>query len=146
MAPAPGPRRTCRPPRATVLLGGDPECLVLAAVTNDMAVASNEIFGPVAPVLRAADEEEALRIANDTEYGLSSAVFSADGERAPAFADRIETGMTHINDSPVVDMPNTPFGGEKNSGLGRYGTHALLDELTRQHWLSVQHTRPAYPF
>ncbi|MEU4348212.1 aldehyde dehydrogenase family protein [Streptomyces sp. NPDC023838] len=136
---------------ATTLLGGDPEGLVLpphvlADVTNDMAVACNEIFGPVAPVIRAADEEEALRIANDTEYGLSSAVFSADGERALAFAHRIEAGMTHINDSPVVDMPNTPFGGDKNSGLGRFGTHALLDELTRQHWISVQHTRPAYPF
>ncbi|MFE9629010.1 aldehyde dehydrogenase family protein [Streptomyces sp. NPDC006527] len=136
---------------ATTLLGGSPEGLVLpphvlADVSNDMAVASNEIFGPVAPILRATDDEEALRIANDTEFGLSSAVFSTDGERALAFAHRIEAGMSHINDSPVVDMPNTPFGGEKNSGLGRYGTPALLDELTRQHWISVQHTRRTYPF
>ncbi|MEV5384440.1 aldehyde dehydrogenase family protein [Streptomyces sp. NPDC052721] len=136
---------------ATTLLGGSPEGLVLPPhiltdVTNDMAVASNEIFGPVAPILRATDEDDALRLANDTEYGLSSAVFSGDGERALAFAHRVEAGMTHINDSPVVDMPNAPFGGEKNSGLGRYGTHALLDELTRQHWISVQHTARTYPF
>ncbi len=86
--------------------------VVLSNVTNDMPVAREEVFGPVAPLLRFHDEDEAIRIANDTEYGLSSAVFTRDAERGVRLAKRIQAGMTHVNDWPVDDEPNTAFGGE----------------------------------
>ncbi|CDR13124.1 aldehyde dehydrogenase family protein [Streptomyces iranensis] len=119
---------------------------VFTSVTEDMAIGRDEIFGPIVPIISVSDDEEALRVANDTEYGLSSAVFTSDAERGLAFAHRIEAGMTHINDMPVVDLANMPFGGEKNSGLGRFGGDALIDELTRRHWISVQHQPRRYPF
>jgi aldehyde dehydrogenase (NAD+) len=119
--------------------------IVLAHVTNDMPAAHEEIFGPVAPVIRFDGEEEAIRIANDTEYGLSSAVFTRDGERAMRVARRIEAGMTHINDWPVNDEAHMAFGGEKASGLGRFGGRWALEELTTVHWISVQETRRHYP-
>lgn len=106
----------------------------------------SEIFGPIAPILRAADEEEALRMANDTEFGLSSAVFSSRLDRAERFAQRIEAGMTHINDMTANDFANMPFGGEKDSGLGRFGAEGLINDLTTEHWLSVQHIPRQYPF
>jgi len=80
---------------------------------NSMACAREEVFGPVVTVIEARDEEHALGIANDTEYGLSSAVFTRDGERGVRFALRVRAGMTHVNDAPVNDEPNTAFGGEK---------------------------------
>jgi acyl-CoA reductase-like NAD-dependent aldehyde dehydrogenase len=86
-----------------------------------MAIAQDEIFGPIAPIIKVKDEAEALRVANRTEYGLSSAVFTRDHERGVKFALRVEAGMTHVNDHTVNDAPTGPFGGEKNSGLGRFG-------------------------
>jgi aldehyde dehydrogenase (NAD+) len=100
----------------------------------------------VATVIRARDEEEALRIANDTELGLSSAVFTGDVERGVRFALRVEAGMTHVNDQPVNDEANTAFGGEKDSGLGRFGGDWAIEEFTTDHWVSVQHGRREYPF
>ncbi|BBX18644.1 aldehyde dehydrogenase [Mycolicibacterium duvalii] len=136
---------------AEVVLGGDPfgptgQCLpphVLTG-TNDVATAREEVFGPVMTVIRADGEEDALRIANDTEYGLSSAVFSRDVERAVRFGRRIEAGMTHINDAPVNDDANTAFGGEKDSGIGRFGGQWAIDEFTTDHWVSVQHAPRTY--
>ncbi|MDD4867082.1 MAG: aldehyde dehydrogenase family protein [Mycobacterium sp.] len=96
-----GPTGLAMPPH--VLLGG-----------NDTATAREEVFGPVMTVIRAGDEAEALRLANDTPYGLSSAVLSSDVERAVRFARRVEAGMTHVNDSPVNDDANTAFGGERH--------------------------------
>ncbi len=119
---------------------------VFVDVANDSPLAQSEIFGPVAPIIKARDEAEALAFANATEYGLSSAVFSRDEGRALAFAQRIDAGMTHINDISVNDDPNTMFGGEKNSGLGRFGGEWIVAELTADHWISVQHTPRAYPF
>ncbi|MCG7594973.1 aldehyde dehydrogenase family protein [Mycobacterium sp. PSTR-4-N] len=131
---------------AQLLTGGDPFgptglCLpphVLSA-GNDVATAREEVFGPVITVIRADDEEDALRIANDTEYGLSSAVFSRDVGRAERFARRIQAGMTHVNDSPVNDDANTAFGGVKGSGIGRFGGQWAVDEFTSDHWISIQH-------
>ena len=136
---------------ARLLLGDPVEGLimpprVLDGVTQTMKIARTEIFGPVATILRAKDDSDAIRIANDTEYGLTSGVLCRDLGRAMAIAKRIEAGMTHINDIPAVDMPNMPFGGEKNSGIGRFGTRDVLDEFTTQHWISVQHAPSAYPF
>jgi aldehyde dehydrogenase (NAD+) len=81
-----------------------------------VATAKEEVFGPVITIIPAAGEQDALRIANDTEYGLSSAVFTRDAERGAAFALSVQAGMTHVNDSPVNDDTNTAFGGVKASG------------------------------
>jgi aldehyde dehydrogenase (NAD+) len=105
-----------------------------------MAAACNEHFGPIAPVVPFADEEEAVELANDTEYGLAGSVF---GERddAEAVADRIDHGMVHVNDEPHV-----PFGGMGASGFGRYNGEYILDELTETKWISVQRESRDYPF
>lgn len=125
------------------LVGGDPEGLVLpphvfADVTNDMPIAANELFGPIAPILRARGEEDALRLANDTAYGLSSSVFTRDLDRGTRFARRIEAGMAHVNDQPVNDLPNNPFGGEKNSGIGRFGGEWAVQAFTIDQWVTLQ--------
>lgn len=111
---------------------------VFSEVTNDSDFAQNEIFGPVAPLIRAASEAEALAFANDTEFGLSSAVFTANEARGLTFAQRIEAGMTHINDITVHDYPHVMFGGEKNSGLGRFNGRWIVEEFTTDHFISIQ--------
>lgn len=112
--------------------------------TNGVATAAEEVFGPVATVIRADGEDDAVRIANDTEYELSSAVFSRDVERAVRVATRLDAGMTHVNDTTINDEPNTAFGGEKNSGIGRFGGEWAIEEFTTDHWISVQHTPRQY--
>ena len=79
-------------------------------------------------------------------YGLSSAVFTRDEGRGLRFALRMEAGMTHINDQTVNDLPNSPFGGEKNSGIGRFGGNWAIEEFTTDHWITVQHTPRTYAF
>lgn len=125
------------------LAGGEPEGLVLpphvfAGVRNDMPLAANELFGPIAPILKVDGEEEALRVANDTPYGLSACVFTADLDRGSRFARRIEAGMAHVNDHPVNDLPNNPFGGEKNSGIGRFGGEWAVQAFTTDQWVTLQ--------
>ncbi|PRX46577.1 4-hydroxybenzaldehyde dehydrogenase [Prauserella shujinwangii] len=137
---------------ADLLLSGEPggptgQVLpphVLAG-SNDVATAAEEVFGPVATIVRADDEIHALQLANDTEYGLSSAVFTEDVERGVAFALRVRAGMTHVNDTTINDEPNTAFGGEKASGVGRFGGAWAIEEFTTDHWVSVQHTRRDLP-
>ncbi|WP_295485266.1 aldehyde dehydrogenase family protein [uncultured Pseudomonas sp.] len=119
---------------------------VFADVTADMEIAREEIFGPLVGIQRARDEAHALTLANDSEFGLSSAVFSGDLERATRFARRIKAGMTHVNDIPVNDEAHAPFGGEKNSGLGRFNGEWAIEEFTTDHWISVQSTPRTYPF
>lgn len=136
---------------ARQVLGGEGSGLslpphVFADVTNDMPIAKHETFGPVAPIIRVNGEAEALRVANETPFGLSSAVFTRDEARGLRFALGVEAGMTHINDSSVDDTPTGPFGGEKNSGIGRFGGEWILQEFTRDHWITAQHTRREYPF
>lgn len=133
------------------LVGGEPRGLlrpphVFANVTNDMDLAREEIFGPVAPVIRARGENEAPRIANDTEHGLSGAVFTSDLERGARFALQLQIGMVHVNDQPVNDLPNSPFGGEKNSGIGRFNGHWAIEVFTTDQWLTVQHGPRRYPW
>jgi aldehyde dehydrogenase (NAD+) len=135
---------------ARVLLRGVPRGLVLppivlANVTNHMPTAKEEVVGPVASLMRFTSEEEVIRIANDTEAGLSSAVFTHDVERGVRVAKRLQVGMTHINDWPVNDEANTAFGGEKESGLGRFGGEWAIAELTTDHWISVQDRPRRYP-
>ncbi|KIH97998.1 aldehyde dehydrogenase [Streptomonospora alba] len=121
-----------------------PPHLVLGG--NDVATAAEEVFGPVSTVVRARGEEHALQLADATEYGLSSAVYTGDAERGVRFAQRVEAGMTHVNDTTVNDEPNTAFGGEKASGIGRFGGEWAIEEFTRDHWVSVQHTYRNLPF
>lgn len=133
------------------LLGEAPSGLVLPPqvfvdVANESELAQTELFSPIAPLIRASDEADALRMANQTEFGLSSAVFTQDAARGLRFAQGIEAGMTHINDISPNDDPNTMFGGEKNSGLGRFNSDWIIQELTTDHWISVLHEPLNYPF
>ena len=110
-----------------------------------MRMYGEESFGPVKPVIRVKDQEEAIRVANDTEYGLSSAVFSRDVQRALAVAKRLETGICHINGPTVHDEGQMPFGGVKASGYGRFGGKAVIAEFTELRWITIEGPQ-AYPF
>lgn len=136
---------------ATVLLEGNSEGNVLpphifAGVKPDMEIAHEEIFGPLVGIQKAHDEAHALELANASTFGLSGAVYSGDLERGVEFAKRIVTGMTHVNDSSVADDANAPFGGEQNSGLGRFNGEWAIEEFTTDHWITVQRTPRQYPF
>ena len=142
---------TAKAEGARLRLGGDPSGLLIPVhvfdqVHEDMEIARKEIFGPLAPILRAKDDDDLVRLANATEYGLTSGVLCRDEGRALRIAQRIRAGMTHINDIPAIDMPQLPFGGERNSGLGRFGSKGMIEVFTTEHWISLQHTPPAYPF
>jgi acyl-CoA reductase-like NAD-dependent aldehyde dehydrogenase len=118
---------------------------VLFGVTPEMRVYHEESFGPLASIVIVANAEEALRVANDTEYGLSSAVFSRDVNKAMKLAERLETGMCHINGATVHDEPQMPFGGVKDSGWGRFGGKAALEEFTELRWMTIRRTPTNYP-
>jgi acyl-CoA reductase-like NAD-dependent aldehyde dehydrogenase len=107
-------------------------------VTPEMLVYQEESFGPIVSVLRFDSDEEAIRMANDSEYGLSSAVFSRDIGRAMAVAQKIESGICHINGPTVHDEAQMPFGGVKGSGYGRFGGKAAIAEFTDLRWITVQ--------
>jgi len=109
---------------------------VLADVPPGAAILSNEIFGPVAPVVSFTDEADAIRWANDTEYGLVSYLYTADLRRALRVTEALETGMVGINRGIVSD-PAAPFGGVKQSGLGREGGHDGLLEFTETKYVAV---------
>jgi aldehyde dehydrogenase (NAD+) len=136
---------------AKVLCGGKSEgpCYyptVLTDVKPSTPFSCEETFGPVVSVIEVKDEEEAVVIANGTPYGLSASVFTRDFIKGLAIAERIESGIVHINDQTVHDEPQVPFGGLKDSGWGRFGGHAALEEFTELRWISVQRTRRQYPF
>lgn len=107
--------------------------------THDVTTAAEEVFGPVATLVKADDADHALRLANDTPYGLSSAVCTGDEQRGLRFAHEMEAGMTHINDTTVHDDVHIAFGGEKESGLGRFGGDWVVEHFTTHHWISLQH-------
>ncbi len=122
------------------------EPTVLAGLPEGSPILEQEIFGPVALLLAFDGEEEAVRMANDSPYGLSGAVMTRNVERGVRFAQRIETGMMHINDSTIQDDPLVAFGGEKASGIGRMNGESTVDVFTTQKWISVQHGRSEFPF
>jgi vanillin dehydrogenase len=135
---------------ADVLAGGDADGnlitpTVLANVTPEMRIYSEESFGPVVTIVPVDGDDEAVRIANDTEYGLAAAVFGEDVDHALEIARRIESGICHVNASTVHDEPQMPFGGVKASGWGRFGGSAALQEFTELRWMSVQQTSRHYP-
>ncbi|MYV47252.1 aldehyde dehydrogenase family protein [Streptomyces sp. SID2888] len=119
---------------------------VLTGLPADSALLRQEVFGPVAFLIPFDGEQEAVRIVNDTPYGLSGAVHTGDIERGVRFARQIDTGMFHVNDGTVHDEPIVPFGGEKHSGIGRLNGETTIDAFTTQKWISVQHGRSAFPF
>ncbi|NLU67925.1 aldehyde dehydrogenase family protein [Streptomyces sp. HNM0574] len=136
---------------ATALLRGGVEGnvvspSVLTGIPEDAAALREEIFGPVALLIPVDGEDEAVRVANDTPYGLSGAVHCADVERGVRVARRIESGMVHVNDGTVADEPIVPFGGEKRSGLGRLNGEEMVEAFTTTKWISVQHGRSVFPF
>jgi acyl-CoA reductase-like NAD-dependent aldehyde dehydrogenase len=135
---------------ATVIQTGGLEGNVLQpaivdGVTPAMRVYQEESFGPIVSVLRFDTDEEAIRLANDSEYGLSAAVFSRDIGRAMAVAQRIESGICHINGPTVHDEAQMPFGGVKGSGYGRFGGKAAIAEFTDLRWITVQTGPRHYP-
>src|SRR5690606_34295239 len=128
---------------AELITGGKHERLVyhptlVSEVTPDMRLFTDQSFGPIAAVSVVDDPEEALAVANNSKYGLSSGIITNDFTRALDIAFRLETGIVHIGDQTVNDEPQAPFGGVKGSGYGRMGGQAALDEFTELRWINVQ--------
>jgi benzaldehyde dehydrogenase (NAD) len=121
------------------------EPTVLTDVTPEMRIYYEESFGPVVSIVPVDGVEDAVRVANDTEYGLSAAVFSRDEDIAMDIARRLQTGVCHINDATVNDEPQMPLGGTKASGWGRFGGTAALEEFTELRWITVQESPRQYP-
>ena len=137
---------------ARLVIGGSHEGLfyqptVLADVTQDLPAWTDEIFGPVAPVTTFRTDDEALALANATEYGLVGAVYSRSMSRGLGLAQRIRAGMVHVNDGTLNDEATIPFGGTGMSGNGaRYGGEANLDNFTEWQWVTVRDEPPTFPF
>lgn len=121
------------------------EATVLDRVSPSMRIYAEESFGPVVTVVRVGSVDEAVRVANDTEYGLSAAVFGRDVNRALAVARRIESGICHVNGPTVHDEAQMPFGGVKASGYGRFGGKAGIAEFTELRWITMQDGPIHYP-
>jgi acyl-CoA reductase-like NAD-dependent aldehyde dehydrogenase len=118
---------------------------VIADVNPEMRLFREQTFGPVAPIVVVNDREEALAVANNSDYGLSAGIITNDFTRALDMALRLETGMVHIGDQTVNDEPQAPFGGVKGSGYGRFGGQAALDEFTELRWINVQRSPRTFP-
>ena len=137
---------------ATLRAGGSHDGLfyrptVLGGVTPSMAAFREEIFGPVAPVIVVKDTDEAVRVANDTEYGLVAAVQTGSLERGLAVADQLRTGIVHVNDQTLNNDAFAPFGGTGASGNGsRFGSQSSLDEFTQWQWVTSRPQAHGFPF
>ena len=136
---------------ATLVCGGKADSTLMPAtlvdnVGPDMRIYSEETFGPVKAIVRVDGEEEAIRCANDNEYGLAAAVFSRDVARAMRVASRIQSGICHVNGPTVHDEAQMPFGGVKGSGFGHFGGHAGIAAFTDLRWVTVQTSPRHYPF
>jgi acyl-CoA reductase-like NAD-dependent aldehyde dehydrogenase len=136
---------------ATVLAGGEAVgpcylATVLADVPDESEFAQVETFGPVVAVEVVDSADEAIERANATAYGLSSGILTSDPDRGLALAHRLDAGIVHVNDQPVGDEPQMPFGGVKDSGFGRFGGQAVVDEFTDLRWITVQSGSHPFPF
>lgn len=135
---------------AVLLAGGTHDGPIMQAtvidhVTPDMQLYAEESFGPVVTIVRGSGDAELTRIANDTEFGLSAAVFGRDIKRAISVAQRIQSGICHINGPTVHDEAQMPFGGVKDSGYGRFGGKAAIAEFTDLRWITIEDEQH-YPF
>ena len=119
---------------------------VLDEIGPGMRAFDEEIFGPVAPVTVYSDEDEAVRLANLGDYGLSAGIITGSSARGMEVAARLRTGIVHINDQTVADEPCAPFGGTGGSGGGRHGGAANWEEFTHWQWLTIKQAPPLYPF
>ena len=130
------------------IVGGKADGVVVSAnvvdkVTPQMGLYSEESFGPIVGIVRARDADHAVEIANDTEYGLSSAVFTRDIVKGLEIAKKLQTGIAHINGPTVHDEAQMPFGGSKASGYGRFGGKAGIEEFTELKWITIE-TKPGH--
>jgi acyl-CoA reductase-like NAD-dependent aldehyde dehydrogenase len=136
---------------ARVLAGGDAvgpcyQATLLADVPEDSEFAKVETFGPVAAIEVVDTPEDAVERANATTYGLSAGIITSDPERGFALAQQVDAGIVHVNDQPVGDEPQMPFGGVKDSGWGRFGGQAVMDEFTDLRWVTIQSGTHPFPF
>lgn len=122
------------------------EATLLDYITPEMRIYTEESFGPVKGIIRVKGEDEAVKIANDTEYGLSSSVYTQDTRRGMNIAKKLETGICHINGPTVGDEAQMPFGGTKSSGYGRFGGNAVINEFTELRWITIEDPDQHYPF
>ena len=118
---------------------------LLTDVPRDSEFAQVE-HGPVASIEVVESADEAVAAANATSYGLASGIITTDPEQGLAIAGRLEAGIVHVNDQPVHDEPQMPFGGVKDSGWGRFGGTFAMDEFTEMQWVTVQSGTRPFPF
>ena len=135
---------------AEKVVGGESKGVLMPAhvidkVTPEMKLFRDESFGPVVAVVRARDEAHAIELANDTEYGLSAAVFTRDTARGLRVARQIKSGICHVNGPTVHDEAQMPFGGVKGSGYGRFGGKAGIDAFTELRWITIETQPGHYP-
>jgi benzaldehyde dehydrogenase (NAD) len=128
---------------ATIVAGSKADTVLMPAtvvdgVTKSMNIYRDESFGPVVGIIRAKDEADAIRIANDSEYGLSAAVFTRDTARGLRVARQIRSGICHINGPTVHDEAQMPFGGVGASGYGRFGGKAGIEQFTELRWITIE--------
>lgn len=133
---------------AKLLSGGPADSVLMPAtvvdgVTDAMNLYRDESFGPVVAMIRAKDEADAIRLANDSDYGLSAAVFTRDTARGLGVARQIKSGICHVNGPTVHDEAQMPFGGVGASGYGRFGGKAGIDSFTELRWITVE-TQPGH--
>ncbi|WP_240670659.1 aldehyde dehydrogenase family protein [Actinoplanes solisilvae] len=136
---------------ARLLTGGkaEPPCYpptVLTDVPETAEIAFEETFGPVALLETVRDTDEAVRRANASRYGLTAGIISADTYGSLELARRLEVGIVHINDQTVNDEPQMPFGGQKDSGWGRFGLQFAGDDFTELQWITMRDERRTFPF
>jgi len=135
---------------ARIVVGGKADGASMPATIVDhvrpgMTIYDQETFGPVTTIVRVKGVDEAIRVANDTEYGLAAAVFGRDAHRALNVALRIDAGHVHVNGATVQNEPQAPYGGMKNSGYGRFDGRAVIDEFTELKWVTVEPSDQPYP-
>ena len=135
---------------ATIVAGSKADHVLMPAtvvdgVTQSMNIYRDESFGPVVGIIRAKDEADAIRIANDSEYGLSAAVFTRDTARGLRVARQIRSGICHINGPTVHDEAQMPFGGVGASGYGRFGGKAGIDQFTELRWITIETQSGHFP-
>ncbi|WP_100407456.1 aldehyde dehydrogenase family protein [Bacillus solitudinis] len=136
---------------AKIVLEGKREGNVLSPtifvdVDNKSKLAQTELFSPIATIIKAESDDHAIEMANDTEFGLSSSIFTEDLSEGEQLGLKIESGMTHLNDQTVNDSPTIPFGGSKSSGMGRFGNPWVVEEFTITKWISIQKGYRKFPF